>query len=70
MLSPTEGLPTAHGSAAFGDWVADHDSAHIRRLREAGVIVVGKTNTPEVGLRPVTENDRFGTTRNPWEMSL
>jgi amidase len=70
LLSASEGLPTAHGSAAFGDWVADHDSAHIRRLREAGAIVVGKTNTPELGLRPVTENDRFGTTRNPWDLSL
>ena len=42
-------LPTTHGSAAFGDWVADHDTAHVRRLREAGAIVVGKTNTPSSG---------------------
>jgi amidase len=65
LLSPTEGLPTTEGSHAFGDWVADHDGAHVRRLREAGAIVVGKTNTPELGLRPVTENARFGATRNP-----
>jgi amidase len=70
LLSATEGLPTTHGSAAFGDWVAGHDSAHIRRLREAGAIVVGKTNTPELGLRPVTENDRYGATRNPWDTGL
>jgi amidase len=70
LLSATEGLPTTHGSAAFGDWVADHDSAHVRRLREAGAIVVGKTNTPELGLRPVTENQRFGATRNPWNTLL
>jgi amidase len=70
LLSATEGLPTTHGSAAFGDWVADHDAAHVRRLREAGAIVVGKTNTPELGLRPVTENDRFGPTRNPRDASL
>src|SRR5205085_5914143 len=31
LLSPTEGIPTTHGSAGFGDWVADHDTAHIRR---------------------------------------
>jgi amidase len=65
LLSATKGLPTTHGSRAFGDWIADHDAAHIRRLREAGAIVVGKTNTPELGLRPVTENERFGITRNP-----
>jgi amidase len=70
LLSATDGVPTSEGSAAFGDWVADHDSAHVRRLRDAGAIVVGKTNTPELGLRPVTENARFGTTRNPWNESL
>ena len=70
LLSATEGLPTTEGSAAFGDWVADHDSVHVRRLREAGAIVVGKTNTPELGLRPVTENARYGPTRNPWDPEL
>jgi amidase len=70
LLGATDGLPTAHGSAAFGDWVADHDTAHVRRLREAGAIVVGKTNTPELGLRPVTESARFGVTRNPWNLKL
>jgi amidase len=65
LLSATEGVPTTEGSNAFGDWTADHDAAHVRRLREAGAIVVGKTNTPELGLRPVTENERFGATRNP-----
>jgi amidase len=70
LLSATEGLPTTHGSAGFGDWVADHDAAHIRRLRDAGAIVIGKTNTPELGVRPVTENDRYGPTRNPWNTSL
>jgi amidase len=70
LLSATAGLPTTHGSAGFGDWVADHDTAHVRRLREAGAIIVGKTNTPELGLRPVTENERFGPTRNPWNTDL
>src|SRR5438445_10349179 len=70
LLSATEGLPTSEGTAAFGDWVADHDSAHVRRLREAGAIIVGKTNIPELGLRPVTENARFGPTRNPSDERL
>lgn len=70
LFSATEGLPTTEGSAAFGDWVADHDGAHVRRLREAGAVIVGKTNTPEMGLRPVTENARYGVTRNPWDTGL
>jgi amidase len=70
LLSATEGLPTTQGSRAFGDWVADHDAAHVRRLRRAGAIVIGKTNTPELGLRPVTENARFGATRNPHAPAL
>src|SRR5207249_10825342 len=65
LLSATEGVPTTEGSLGFPDWVAAHDAAHVRRLREAGAIVVGKTNTPELGLRPVAENERFGATRNP-----
>jgi amidase len=70
LFSATEGVATTEGSLAFGDWVADHDSVHVRRLRDAGAIMVGKTNTPELGLRPVTENARFGPTRNPWDHGL
>ena len=70
FLSATEGMPTTEGSYAFGDWTADHDSAHVRRLREAGAIVIGKTNTPELALRPVTENARYGATRNPLHPEL
>ncbi len=70
LFSATKEVPTTEGSDAFGDWVADHDAAHVRRLREAGAILVGKTNTPELGLRPVTENARFGATRNPWSPQL
>ncbi len=70
LFSATKGLPTTEGSYAFGDWVAEHDAAHVRRLRDAGAIVVGKTNTPELGLRPVTANARFGATRNPRRRDL
>jgi amidase len=70
LLSASAGLPTTHGSRGLGDWVADHDTHHVRRLREAGAIVVGKTNSPELGLRPVTENARYGTTRNPHDLRL
>jgi amidase len=70
LLSASAGLPTTHGSRALGDWLADHDTHHLRRLREAGAIVIGKTNSPELGLRPVSENDRYGATRNPWDPRL
>jgi amidase len=70
FLTTVAGTRTTHGSAAFGDWVPDHDSAHVRRLREAGAIVVGKTNTPELAARPVTEPLRFGPTRNPRDPRL
>ncbi|HEX5617222.1 MAG TPA: amidase [Solirubrobacteraceae bacterium] len=70
FLAATEGLATTHGSAAFGDWVADRDAVHVARLRAAGAILVGKTNTPELGLRPVTEPARYGPTRNPRDTEL
>ena len=70
LLYATEGVPVSHGSAAFGDWVADHDAPHVRGLRAAGAIVVGRTTTPELGLRPVTESDRHGVTRNPRDRAL
>ena len=65
----TEGIRTTFGTRLLGDWVPDHDSALVRRLREAGAIIVGKTNTPEFGLLPVTEPERFGPARNPWDRS-
>jgi amidase len=54
------------GSAALGDFTPEFDTATIRRLREAGFIFVGKTNTPEFGLLPVAEPVAHGATRNPW----
>jgi amidase len=69
LIALTEGIRTTHGMEAMGDWVPDHDSATVRKLRAAGAIVVGKTNTPELGILPVTEPDRFGPTRNPWDTS-
>jgi amidase len=65
----TEGIRTTFGTQLLGEWVPDHDSALVRRLREAGAIIVGKTNTPEFGLLPTTEPERFGPSRNPWDRS-
>src|SRR3954452_15270176 len=69
LIALTEGIRTTHGIEAMGDWVPDHDSATVRKLRAAGAIVVGKTNTPELGILPVTEPHRFGPSRNPWDTS-
>src|SRR3954452_700388 len=67
LIAMTEGVRTTQGMQAMGDWVPATDSATVRKLRAAGAIVVGKTNTPELGILPVTEPDRFGPTRNPWD---
>jgi amidase len=67
LTGSVAGHPLRMGSAALGDFTPDADSATIRRLREAGFIFVGKTNTPEFGILPVTEPDAFGPSRNPWD---
>jgi amidase len=67
LVALTAGVRTAMGMRAMGDWVPSADSALVRRLRSAGAIIVGKTNTPELGILPVTEPDRFGPARNPWD---
>jgi amidase/6-aminohexanoate-cyclic-dimer hydrolase len=52
----------------WAGFVADHDSDLVARYRRAGLVVVGKTNTPELGLSPSTEPVVFGPTRNPWNL--
>jgi amidase len=62
----TAGLPVSSGSTLYGDYTPDHDAHVVRRIREAGFVIVGKTAAPELGIVPVTEPRRFGPTRNPW----
>jgi amidase len=64
---PVAGMPLTMGSDLFGDFVPDHDAFLVRRLREAGFVIVGKTSMPEMGILPTTEPRRFGPTRNPWD---
>jgi amidase len=62
------GMPFTFGSELFGDFVPAHDAFVVRRLREAGFVIVGKTSMPEFGILPVTEPVRYGPTRNPWDL--
>lgn len=66
-LEDAAGLPTSHGSAALAPVDASGDSPLVARLRDAGCIIVGKTNTPELGWQADTINPRFGATLNPWD---
>jgi len=69
ILMAYAGVPLTNGSRFFKDFVPDHDSELVKRFKAAGVIVVGKTNTPEFGLVPITEPELFGPTNNPWDPS-
>ena len=68
-LENTAGFVTSDGSRLYADSPpAGADDVHIGRLKNAGAIVVGKTNTPEFGHLPFTNNPVFGPTRNPWNL--
>ena len=64
-----EGTVTTYGSGFYRDHLADHDSTLVERYKQAGLVTFGKTNSPELGLMPVTEPRLFGPTRNPWDLS-
>jgi amidase len=65
-LNPVAGQRWTMGSDIFGDYHPDYDAYVVRRLKEAGFVLVGRTSAPEFGILPVTEPRRFGPTRNPW----
>jgi aspartyl-tRNA(Asn)/glutamyl-tRNA(Gln) amidotransferase subunit A len=65
----TRGVRTTMGSVIFADQVSEEDAVPVRRLREAGAILVGKTTTPEFGHKPLTDSPLFGVTRNPWDLT-
>jgi len=69
LLAEYAGVRYTEGSAFLCDYVSDHDSELVVRLKRAGLIVVGKTNLPEFGLVPTTEPKLFGPSRNPWDTS-
>ena len=66
----TRRLLTTGGSRLFADHVPEEDAVSVERLKGAGAIILGKTNTPEFGHKGVTDNPLFGITRNPWNPAL
>ena len=69
IIAAYAGVPLTNGSRFFKNFIPDHDSELVKRYKAAGLIVVGKTNTPEFGLVPITEPELFGPTNNPWDLS-
>ena len=66
LLAALEGTPMSSGSAALKGVISPADSELVRRFKQAGLVIFGKTNTPELGLMGVTEPKAFGACRNPW----
>src|SRR5437868_7296985 len=65
-----KGVPVHEGMRALRDagYVADHDMWLTQRLREAGLVILGRTNCPELGILPTTEPVAYGATHNPWDL--
>ncbi|MEP5730453.1 MAG: amidase [Sulfitobacter sp.] len=69
-LIDTKELTTTYGSLCFDQYVPEEDAAIVRKLRQAGAIILGKTNTPEFGAGANTFNKVYGATRNPYDIRL
>jgi amidase len=68
-LQPVKGIRSTQGSPIFKDFIPTVDSLMVERLRNAGAIIIGKTNTPEFGLGSHTYNPVYGITRNAYDQS-
>jgi amidase len=69
LEQPYAGEPMSSGSRALKNSIPEKDSELVKRFKEAGLVTLGKTNTPEFGLTGFTEPDAFGATRNPWDLN-
>jgi Asp-tRNA(Asn)/Glu-tRNA(Gln) amidotransferase A subunit family amidase len=67
-LTETRAMRTTKASIALKDWLPDFDAVVVERLRDAGICILGKTNTPEFGTTFTTNNRLFGPARNPWNL--
>jgi len=67
--APCAGARMTMGSAFMRNFVPDHDNELVVRLKRAGLIIVGKTNTPELGILPTTESRLLGACHNPWDIN-
>ena len=67
FLAELAGVPFTEGTAYLRDYIPTQDSELVLRYQRAGLIFVGKTNTPELAVGPTTEPRLFGPTRNPWD---
>jgi amidase len=67
LATEMEGVPFSEGSRFLRNYVSGYDSELVRRLQRAGLIILGKTNTPEFGMVPTCEPVLWGPTRNPWD---
>src|SRR5262249_38165397 len=68
-LFETAGIRTTYGSPIYRDHTPDFSALPVERMRQAGAVTIGKTNTPEFGAGSQTFNPVFGATRNPWDLT-
>ena len=68
-LVVTKGIRTTFGSPIYQDFIPDSDALIVERLRDAGAVTIGKTNTPEFGAGSQTFNKVFGETHNPYDLT-